>query len=309
LTRAVCAAVAIALLVALIAAGCGDDARPATVSAAVEDAWLDKVDDWEREHAPGFLNCAATFEREVGAPPSRSLGQIEAGAQTICDHAAEVYDLFQRGEAAQASDESRDVDAAYAILDELLFSYRPGLGPIHLEEKTGVTDESRIEPTFGKVGSAIAETPLTVRCWSDADWPNVRERVSGNVVVDFNGWASLDAHTVDLAPRVCAALAQFVYGDEPPDERDLADAVATLTHEATHHGPTSLDQEDLVECHAMQRMREAARRLGAPKELAARLARRYWLEIYPLLPRAYVNAECRRGGMLDLYRHDGPWPG
>jgi hypothetical protein len=58
----------------------------------------------------------------------------------------------------------------------------------------------------------------------------------------------------------------------------------------------------------MQRIREAARALGARPAYADGLALLAW-ETYDLLPRAYRSPECRDGGELDLEPIGGsPWP-
>ena len=52
----------------------------------------------------------------------------------------------------------------------------------------GPTSESRIEPTFGAVASALADRPGEVRCWSRSDWG----RINGEFVTHGDGTESLD---------------------------------------------------------------------------------------------------------------------
>ena len=58
----------------------------------------------------------------------------------------------------------------------------------------------------------------------------------------------------------------------------------------------------------MQKVRRAARMLGARPAFAARLALVVWLEIYPLEEETYRSPRCRVGGPLDLRPKSSVWP-
>ncbi|MGB8651524.1 MAG: hypothetical protein WCD35_12785, partial [Mycobacteriales bacterium] len=88
---------------------------------------------------------------------------------------------------------------------------------------------------------------------------------------------------------------------------DEAVAVHVLTHESMHmRGQTN---EALAECEAVQRDEITAHELGASVEQARRLARVYWLLVYPRMPEDYFSRDCRPGGPLDEGLASAPWAG
>jgi hypothetical protein len=114
---------------------------------------------------------------------------------------------------------------------------------------------------------------------------------------------------IHLSPEACTSLALI---DRPEADlradavRRLASGVDVLAHEAEHSAGRF--NEAVAECYAMQKVRRAARLLGARPAFAARLARVVWLEIYPFgLPR-YHSDRCRDGGPLDLRPKSAVWP-
>jgi len=292
------------------------DRQTQSGTARAEAAWLDGIDDWLSSGVRGSSSgCRSSFFDRVGPAPSPGLRRLEALAGTLCDR-IERWRSDERKALTTGDDdlylksrrELDAVDAAYREVDDFLAAYRPGIGPQKLRRIAAATGESRIEPTFSKVAQALSRTRVRVRCWSKADWPRLAERFQGaDSTFDLLGYADDEAERIDLAPSVCRPLADFAYGARKPDELDLADAVETLAHEATHIGPTPMSEEDMVECYALQHMRIAAVRLGASHALAARLSHLYWHAIYPTLPPQYRSAACRENGSLDLHVPGAPW--
>jgi hypothetical protein len=83
--------------------------------------------------------------------------------------------------------------------------------------------------------------------------------------------------------------------------------VTLLAHEATHLREDA-PSEAQTECYAMQRVVEAAPKLGLSDAEARRLERTYWEEIYPEDPPEYFTTDCRNEGPLDLHPKDSRWP-
>jgi hypothetical protein len=103
----------------------------------------------------------------------------------------------------------------------------------------------------------------------------------------------------------CRHLAAYVRSDKRRPSRDEVVAVHVLTHEAMHlSGRLS---EAGAECAAVQRDAHTARLLGAEPADGARLAVRYWREVYPLMPDGYRSEQCQAGGSMDEGLGDAPW--
>lgn len=303
--------------IAFVLPGCHED-RPAQGNAVgAETAWLDDVHDWlDVDIASTYPDCRRSFDADVGAPPTDRLKPLERLVGTLCDRAdrwqGDEQKALASGDSAlyyRSITEERAVSAAYRAVEDFLATYRPGIGPRTLPRLARPSGESRIEPTFTRVARKLTGTSVVVRCWSKSDWPRLVERLhlTDADTFDLVGYANEEAGRIELSPTVCGPLADFVYRAGDPSELDVADAAETLTHEATHVGPTPLEEEDVVECYALQHMRRTAVRLGATRTLAARLSRRYWQLVYPTLPAKYRSAECRENGNLDLHLPNAPW--
>lgn len=305
---------------ALALVGCGGQgaSRPQHASAKVEGAWVEKLTAWfEVEASQGtFRKCRADVAERVGSAPSRDTEALADVVLALCeltqrwhkdeDEALKTHDADTYWRSRQELDQ---VDRAVKAVSEAILTYRPGVGSLELGVATGVRDDSRIEPTFGKVATAIAGTDVKVRCWAAADWKRQDAVASAlrGVRIDAAGFASFVDQTAELAPEVCRTLAEFVYGEERPSDERLAAAIAVLAHEATHLSRTPVDNEAVTECYAMQRMRETALRLGADAALARRLASLQW-QWYRARPVGeYVTRACRKGGPLDQGNDTGPW--
>ena len=167
------------------------------------------------------------------------------------------------------------------------------------------SDQSRIEPTLGRVASALAGRPVEVRCWSAADWP----KVTVLDPVETGGFADLATGTVNLPPNVCAPLDTLAYGSShrfvDATWQDVA-AAHVLAHEAAHLGDAG-PSEARAECDAVQTTTRAAELLGVDAPYARWMASLDWTHLYPDLPASYRSPDCTPGGGLDLRVADG-WP-
>ena len=167
------------------------------------------------------------------------------------------------------------------------------------------SDQSRIEPTLGRVASALAGRPVEVRCWSAADWP----KVTVLDPVETGGFADLATETVNLPPNVCAPLDTLAYGSShrfvDATWQDVA-AAHVLAHEAAHLGDAG-PSEARAECDAVQTTTRAAELLGVDAPYARWMASLDWTHLYPDLPASYRSPDCTPGGGLDLRLADG-WP-
>lgn len=308
----------------LFVAGCGSakhaaDRRPLRVAAAREQAWVSKLEVWlTTELSEGtFRNCGARVRREVGVAPSRDLAPIETTLASTCAAFARYHGdedaafrkhnetLYERSRREEAT-----AEATLTHLRQVVVAYRPGQTYRALPVLAGVTDVSRVEPTFGRVASAVAGQPIRVRCWSAADWPRVeRDALAGeHVAADYSGFAWYFEQVVDLAPHVCRSLVELRYTHNTKVTSAHAYAVGVLAHEASHLVPSAEDVEWKAECFGMQRIRRTARLLGLGSRESSQLATLYWRRIYPEDAPGYTSSDCHNGGLLDLHPHSAIWP-
>ena len=169
---------------------------------------------------------------------------------------------------------------------------------------------------YENIASAIAGRPVSIHC------PGTIQRLTevsphaGSVAFTAEG---RPADYADLSGATCAHLAQF---DERAREGELdclvanlrcpreveqtAIAVNVLTHEAYHLAGTR--DEGVVQCYAMQRNADAARRLGGTPEQAAAVARFVHEHAYPSLPQEYRTPACHDGGPYDLHPESRVFP-
>jgi hypothetical protein len=192
---------------------------------------------------------------------------------------------------------------------------RPGLAwERTLPVRSGLTDESRIEPELSRMASRISGRKVRVRCWSEDDW----EVVSAELLAERGqeewwpaGFADNGANSAHLSSHVCRPLSRFVYGDYAPfgntQSLELAEALVTFAHEAEHlYDPKA--PEARVECLAMQHVRELVIRRGRSRSYANEMAGLAYEIAYPRLPRAYRSRDCRNGGRLDRHPESNVWP-
>jgi hypothetical protein len=177
----------------------------------------------------------------------------------------------------------------------------------------GEAEQSRVEPRFGRIATALGGKRLEVRCWSAADWHQLmreeRSYTHGQLGPETLGFAGIGGTRVNLAPAVCKGLVDLAYNRaRPTDEAAqllLAAAVVTLSHEPQHSKGIAV--ESVAECNAIQLANGTAIKLGASPEYAAALVHTYWRHYGEELA-AYRSSECRKGGKLDLRRAGSIWP-
>jgi hypothetical protein len=68
-----------------------------------------------------------------------------------------------------------------------------------------------------------------------------------------------------------------------------------------------LTVEAEAECAAVQRDLVTARLLGATPAQARRLARTYWLTVFPDMPTDYRSSGCTENGPDDEHLDSAPW--
>jgi hypothetical protein len=308
-------------LLALFASGCGADSgggktvEPRAVPplpSAHEIAWFrqmaafaNAVSDLSGQAAaPGgakakaaLRDCGPIFRNSVGpAPTSRQRAAAQAILAACRDY---------RGGDLAAGDRTLNASAAH------IFLRSDGRA---LPRRGGVTTASRVEPRFSSVAAALSGVPGTVvRCWSLPDWVSlIAERgayTGGAVNLRADGFVS-ESTRVNLAPRMCNRLVRFVYEGERPArgkaKLQLANTILTLGHETVHVAPGG--DEAVATCYGLQRMRRAARLLGALPIYADGLAELAWTGLYPYGLAKYHSPECRDGGRLDLNPKSPVWP-
>jgi hypothetical protein len=184
-----------------------------------------------------------------------------------------------------------------------------------LPTRGGTTGVSRVEPLYSQIASRIAGHSVEVRCWSEADWLELSEEVGestdGELLLGpWSGFASADKERANLAPTICASLAQWAYERHWPESRAgayyFAWSLKALAHEAQHL--RGIESEANAECYALQTMRDVAKGIGIGDEPAQSLAEYAWGQVYPRAREEYRSDECRDGGELDLRPATSVWP-
>jgi hypothetical protein len=192
---------------------------------------------------------------------------------------------------------------------------RPGLAwERTLPVRSGLTDESRIEPTLGRMASRIAGHRVRLSCWSEDDWEVVSaewQAQGGREDWWPAGFADPSTNSAHLSSHVCRPLSRFVYGRHEPfgntQSLELAEALVVLAHEAEHlYDPEA--SEARVECLAMQDVRELVTRSGRSGSYASEMAGLAYDIAYPHLDSTYRSRHCRNGGRLDRHPDSEIWP-
>ncbi len=159
-------------------------------------------------------------------------------------------------------------------------------------------EERRLE----RIAAALVGHHVTVTCQSGAA-----------AFVDAGselGWVPFDASGRPL-PRTlikraqCHDIEAYRHGDHEHPSQQQVVAVHVLTHEAMHMRGQPV--EAVAECEAVQRDAFTAKELGATEAQARRLARLYWLTVYPRMPDDYRSADCRPDGALDEHLTTAAW--
>ncbi len=261
-------------------------------------------------------SCAADLATKVGSPPTARLQRAFDTFRLACKHLQRFHgaitlaiDHGQDSEIGKAQAEAKRAAGLLLTADQML----PPGEVRSLPVIAGEAEQSRLDPRFGRVASALAGKQLEIRCWSDADWRHLtREESSythGKLGASTLGFAGIGGTRVNLGPAVCAGLDDLAYKRAHPTDEGgqlmLAAAVVTLSHEPQRS--IGIAEESVAECNAIQLANGTAIKLGASPAYAAALVRTYWRHYGEELP-AYRSSECRKGGKLDLGRADSIWP-
>jgi len=161
---------------------------------------------------------------------------------------------------------------------------------------------ARLEHDLARAAGALVGAPVDVHCQS-----------VGEALVDTDGHLGFVPYGPDGRPErrtaikreQCDDLAAFRGSDHANPSEAEVEAVHVLSHEARHMA--GVTDEAQAECQAMQRDAAAARALGADAAAARRLARYYWLVLYPNMPDGYRGAACAPGAAWDEHLPDAPW--
>jgi hypothetical protein len=165
-----------------------------------------------------------------------------------------------------------------------------------------VVRHARLEGRLESVAGQLVGAPVSVTCQS-----------VGKELVDVGselgyvrfGADGVPEHATLIKRDQCTDLSRYLHSDHNHPSDGEVVAVHVLTHEAMHM--SGVTAEDRAECLAVQRDAQTARLLGASPEAAHRLARTYWLTVYPRMPDDYRSADCVAGGAMDQRGGDAPW--
>jgi hypothetical protein len=185
-----------------------------------------------------------------------------------------------------------------------------------LPANAGIADESHVNVTLGRIASRIAEQNVEVRCWSADDWRRVHhEYTTAFTTVDYwvTGLADHDLNVIHLEGSLCPSLVRFFESAYTPartlDRADLAEALAVLAHEVEHIRDIHFaNSEAVIECYAMQRVRDLVRGEGRSAAFAADIAAYAWDVSYRGRDPTYYTKDCRNDGPLDRHRTSDVWP-
>jgi hypothetical protein len=256
-------------------------------------------------------SCFDSLARDVGAAPDL-LRPVEQAAQGACGEAQFALDLNDEYGLAsiastkqhlQRAEESLEL-AAGRVDDRLVIGKT-------LESKEGPGDGSREDPELSAAATRVTGQTMDVRCWSDADWFEVRTElraldVRHRDLSAYSNVAGVWRRTISLASSTCKELGSLAEVDASASSDAQVEALVILGHEAAHAAGTG--DELAAECHALQYVRGMALELRASSALANTLAGRSW-ELYrarELHPQLW-SASCRNGRSLDLRAGD-IWP-
>ena len=252
-------------------------------------------------------SCLADLLRQVGSAPSDRLRAVHVTFSRACVHLQRFRSAMRnalrvggQNQIRRAQLEARKGSALLLEADQMIPPGEVRALPVI----GGESAESRIEPRFGRLASALAGKAIQVRCWSSGDWHRLmREEAAytrGQLGPDTLGFAGISGNRVSLAPEVCDSLVGLAYeGQRPEGEGEqllLAAALVTLSHEPQHS--RGISDEAVAECNAIQVAHVTAAELGATPQYAAALVRTYWRHYDDELA-PYRSPDCRDGGALD----------
>ncbi len=265
-----------------------------------------------------MADCSTTLQTRVGEPRApryaasyelleRACGISRRWALAIMDDDSTT----SRSELQRMRAKAEDMfDLAHGDLESSL------LVRTALPKVGGKVAKSRVEPRLSRVVSThVYKSPgdagVEVRCWSPRHWRLVRKEWGAYIGTgDFEGFASGETQ-INLSPRVCSALALFVYDRARPTSGwslgMTAASIGILSHEAQHL-IDGFASEAETECRGMQSIRAVARLLGGSDYYANGIAETYWTYLYPRNSPDYRTGACRDGGPLDNRPGSSTWP-
>lgn len=258
-----------------------------------EEEWLSSYEAWSDEIAGSLAEgrtvfraaCAATFDEQVGSPPTERLEAMAAAARRSCRSRS------PGGWKASEVDVVRELLAAHSI--ELPPRKRLDIAEI-----------------------AISRVPveLDAYCWQPLAWAELAPQYAilrGGEEVSLRGILDPVRSRIDLDPGVCATLAGYLRGVRPlrlsNQFLQLGEALSVLTHNAEHLRDPSASEAE-VECWALQHVRALAAAADWDEEVVTEVALQAWQIAYPRLQAPFRSAECRDGGALDRNPGSDVWP-
>ena len=249
------------------------------------ESWSDGIDaSLADERNVSRTACEATFDDEVGDPPSGRLQPTAVAARRGC-----VTLTPARWRASQA-----DVVRALTVVHE-------ELAP------------PRRRPALSEIARSSVGVDLDVYCWAPAAWASFLEHyaiVRGGEETSLEGIADPARNRIDLAPGVCATLDNYLQRIRPlelsSENLELAESLIVLTHQAEHLKEPSAHETE-IECYAIQHVRPLVRAAWGPA-LAEEIALHGWEIAYPELPPQFRTRACRDGGPLDRNPRSSAWP-
>ena len=205
-----------------------------------EVEWLSAYESWSDRIEASLADrrtvtraaCEATFDEDVGDPPSGRFQPTAAAAR--------------RGCAALSRARWRD-------------------GQADVVRSLVVVHEERAPPRRRRALSEIARSSVGVDpdvfCWRPAAWASFFEHyaiVRGGEETSLEGIVDPARNRIDLAPGVCATLDNYLRGIRPLElssqNLELAQSLAVLAHQAEHLRAPSAP-EAAIECYAIQHVR------------------------------------------------------
>jgi hypothetical protein len=269
--------------------------------------------------ADRLSTCTKRYSIDVGIPANTLWRGSAAVALSACRNYGRAEKLLLRSLDGSGTDSLVDgenrlehADGALTRADSAFEKSFVWNRP--LPRVGGVTSKSRIEPLFSRVGTAIANGPVQVRCWSGDDWQSVLAELQAwdprdQEPAGFVGAAEL-TNRANLDEWTCHRLVRLAYAHDRPAhgdaELDLAWATQTLSHEIQHLVADGSEAE--TECYGMQELARVARGLGAKPAYARQLQLRFWRDGYPTDDATYYTRLCHDGGPLDANPSSSRWP-
>jgi hypothetical protein len=257
-----------------------------------ETEWLGAYEAWSdgvgQSLATGVTvsrpTCEATFDGEVGGPPTERLEPLARAARRVC------ADLSRSGWESNQSDVVRELLAVHS-----------DLAP------------PRQRGDISEIPHSSVGVRPNVYCWQPEAWAQFLPHhalVRGGEVVSLKGIADVARDRIDLDPAVCATLSRYRARVRPSpltyQNFELAEALAIVTHQAERLKTPAASEADL-ECYAVQHVRPLVDAVWGPA-FAEEIALHAWEISYRQLPPSFRTPDCRDGRRLDRTPDSTAWP-